>query len=69
MRNWLIDIRQKKGLTQEQVARSSKIQRAYYTMIERGDRRPSTDVAQKIGESLGFDWTIFFTHEGNETTL
>ncbi|MNC80711.1 hypothetical protein D3C75_1336100 [compost metagenome] len=36
-------------------------------MIENGTRRPSVDVAMKIGNVLEFDWTIFFGNKGNET--
>jgi len=61
----LHDIRIRKGLTQEQVADLCGIRRPYYTMIEQGKRRPSVIVAQKIGAVLGFDWTIFFTQDGN----
>ena len=53
-------------MTQEQVAEASGIERSYYTMIERGNRRPSVAIAQKIGNVLGFDWTFFFTDEGND---
>lgn len=67
MRAWLIDIREKQKLTQDQVAESSKIERSYYSMIEGGKRRPSVDVAMKIGHTLGFDWTLFFTKGSNET--
>lgn len=60
MREWLVDIRLKKKLTQEQVAEKSEIERAYYTMIELGKRRPSVETAKKIANVLGIDWTIFF---------
>ncbi len=68
MRVWLMEYRDKKNLTQEQVAEASDVERSYYNMIERGNRRPSVAVAQKIGRVLEFDWTIFFTTEGNEST-
>ena len=68
MRDWLVEIREQKQLTQDQVAESSGIQRAYYTMIERGDRRPSVQVAMNIADTLEFDWTLFFTNQGNVTT-
>ncbi|MUG68667.1 helix-turn-helix domain-containing protein [Paenibacillus campinasensis] len=65
-RTWLIDFREIKGLTQEQVSEMSNIKRPYYSMIETGKRRPSVEVARKIAKILGFDWTIFFTYQGNE---
>lgn len=58
-RTWLIDFREIKGLTQEQVSEMSNIKRPYYSMIETGKRRPSVEVARKIAKILGFDWTIF----------
>lgn len=68
VRKWLIDLREKKGMTQEQVADLANIKRPYYTMIESGKRRPSVEVAQRIASVLKFKWTIFFAQDGNETT-
>lgn len=48
---WLIRQREKNGLTQDQVAKESEIERTYYNMIERGKRRPSVEVAKRIGKS------------------
>jgi len=55
MRKWLVEIREERGLTQEEAANKSDIERSYYNMIERGKRRPSVEVAQKIGFALHFD--------------
>jgi len=60
MRKWLKDIRDSKGLTQEQVAILSGISRSHYTHIEQGTKTPSVNVAKRIAKQLGFDWTIFF---------
>jgi putative transcriptional regulator len=68
MREWLIKQREKNGLTQDQVAKESKIERTYYNMIERGKRRPSVEVAKRIGEVLQFDWTYFFSIKSNKST-
>jgi putative transcriptional regulator len=68
MREWLIRQREKNGLTQEQVAKESEIERTYYNMIERGKRRPSVEVAKRIGNVLQFDWTVFFSTKCNKTT-
>ena len=68
MREWLIRQREKNGLTQDQVAKESEIERTYYNMIERGKRRPSVEVAKRIGKVLQFDWTYFFSIKGNITT-
>lgn len=66
---WLNEYRDKKGLTQEQVADLAKISRPYYTMIEKGKRRPGVNVAKRIANVLNFKWAIFFTQNGNETLL
>jgi putative transcriptional regulator len=66
MRKWLVEIREERGLTQEEAANKSDIERSYYNMIERGKRRPSVEVAQKIGFALHFDWTYFFEDDVTE---
>ena len=52
--------RNKMGATQKEIAYKSGISRVFYTNIETGKRRPSPEVAQKIADVLGFDWTEFF---------
>lgn len=64
-REWLYNQRMDMNLKQYQVAEMAGIKRSYYSMIETGVSTPSTNVAQKLGEILDFDWTIFFTHRGN----
>lgn len=59
-RSWLVNIRMKAGLTQQEVADIVGISRAFYAQIESGSRKPSTDVAKKVAETLKFDWTYFF---------
>lgn len=66
-RGWLKALRMQKGFTQQDVATKAAIERSYYTMIETGQRKPSVIVAKAIGSAMGFDWTIFFEDEGNET--
>lgn len=63
MRKWLIDIRNQKNLTQEEVAKKSNISRSAYSNIELGVRSPSVDMAKKIARTLCFDWTIFFAND------
>lgn len=65
-REWLKHFRDNKNMTQDDVASAAEIERAYYTMIENGTRTPSVEVAKKIGQTLGFSWTIFFDNDGNE---
>jgi transcriptional regulator with XRE-family HTH domain len=59
----LVEIRKKLKLTQQQVAERAGMNRAYYTMIEAGFRRPSPEVAMRIGKALDFDWTRFYEPE------
>ncbi len=58
--------RRKNGLTQDAVASAACIARVTYTNIENGRRRPSPDVAKRIGAVLGFDWTEFFSDDREE---
>ena len=60
MRHWLIEIRNKNMLTQEQVATSCGISRQYYSLIENGERNVPVKTAKKIAGFLGFDWQKFF---------
>jgi putative transcriptional regulator len=71
LREILVQARESKNLTQEQVVELSgaKITRQYYGMIENGERRPSVDVAKQIAPVLGISWTIFFEVHSNEKLL
>lgn len=62
MRAWLKEIREKAGLSQMVVAKKAGISQNYYSSIETGVRgNPlNVDVAKKIAEALGFDWTRFY---------
>lgn len=66
MRTWLKEIRDSKGLTQEQVAILSNISRSHYTHIEQGNKTPSVEVAKRISKALGFDWVIFFNNKSSQ---
>ena len=59
----LKEFRIRKDLTMRQVSEAAGISEGYYCMIENGERRPSVDVAQKLGVLLGFDWTLFYETE------
>ena len=63
MREWLKELRDNRGLTQEEVAVLSDISRSYYTCIEMGTKTPSVEVAKRISRTLKFDWVIFFNNE------
>lgn len=58
--DWLKKMRIEQRLKQEQVAAAAGIERAYYSMIETGKRKPSVTIAQAIATALGFEWTRFF---------
>lgn len=60
-KSWLAALRQEKMANQSEVAYEAKISVSYYSMIESGKRRPSTGVAQRIAQVLGFDWTLFYS--------
>lgn len=59
-REWLINLRRSKQLTQEQVASRSFINRSYYSHIENGQRDPSFIVAENIAKTLNLDPLKFF---------
>lgn len=59
-RNWLIEYRQKKGLSQEKLAELVGITQQAYSQYENGGRRPSVETAKKIAEILEFEWTKFY---------
>lgn len=60
MRDWLVDKRKEKGMTQDEVATDCGISRQYYSFIEKGDRNCPVETAKKIAAVLGFEWTRFF---------
>ena len=60
MRDWLIQIREEKGFTQEEVATKCGISRQYYGFIESGKRNASVIAAKRIASVLNFDWQRFF---------
>jgi len=59
-REWLVKLREKKGATQITLAEIVGITQQQYSFIEKGQRSPSPKTAQKIAETLGFDWKLFF---------
>lgn len=62
MRDWMRELRVKKGYTQAELAKEIGISRCYYTQLETKfmDRTPSTRTAKKIADVLGFSWTEFY---------
>ncbi len=62
-RTWLISCRRQRGLSQFEVSKLIDMSQQGYGAIENGKRRPSPDLAQKIGKVLNFDWTKFYKKE------
>lgn len=59
-------IRKKENLTQKSIADKAGITESFYSLIENGLRRPSTDTAKRIAIALnfnkyGYDWTNFYS--------
>lgn len=65
-RQWLIDLREKKDLTQEQMAVLCETTQMNISHIENGVRRPSPELAQRIAKILKFKWTKFYENEEKE---
>ncbi|WP_252503235.1 helix-turn-helix transcriptional regulator [Sporosarcina sp. Marseille-Q4943] len=61
----LIGRRTELGYSHQQIADEVSISRQFYGMIENGERRPSVEVAKKIGRVMDLDWQIFFESIGN----
>lgn len=59
-REWLRSIRNLQQLSMNDVARAVDITSQFYWYIETGQRRPSPELAKKLGEYLGFDWKLFY---------
>ncbi|WP_018923981.1 helix-turn-helix domain-containing protein [Salsuginibacillus kocurii] len=68
-RDWLIQLRIDKQLTQEQVATKAFINRGYYSQIETGKRNPGLSIAINIAKALDFEPTLFFSEHLNQETL
>lgn len=60
MREWLIAIRKQKGLSQAAVCKAVGIKQPTYWEYEHGKSTPKPTTAKKIGELLGFSWTLFY---------
>lgn len=60
MRTFLKEARNKKGMTQRDVANVAGMNRVVYCELENGKRNPSVKLAKKIAKVLGFNWTKFY---------
>lgn len=63
VREWLIQIREAKGLTQGAVANAAGIAQPSYFEIEKGISTPRPETAMKIAAAIGFHWTRFYEEE------
>jgi transcriptional regulator with XRE-family HTH domain len=52
--------RRKRGLTQDELARLAKIDNKYIGSIERGERAPSFEVAERLSRALKVDYHGLF---------
>lgn len=52
--------RKERKLTQSELGQLCGVAQRTVAAYESGERRPSPEVARKIGEALGFSWTVFF---------
>jgi putative transcriptional regulator len=57
-------LRKEKKLTQAELAQVLGVSQRMVAACEAGERRPSPELAQRIGAELGMDWTEFY----NEAT-
>lgn len=55
----LQEARERKGLTQEQLAFASNLDRTYISLLERGLRNPTLETFFKISQSLDLDPSEF----------
>ena len=55
--------RKAKGLTGEVVCQAVKCSQSTLSLLETGKRRPSVDLAKRLGAVLGFDWILFFADD------
>lgn len=60
MRTKLVELREKKGLTQEEVAAIVGISRSFYGLIETGLRNPTYGLAKKIAQIFNVDAESLF---------
>lgn len=63
MRNWLVAIREERGLSQKSVSEQVEIAQPSYCNIEKGKTRPAVKTAKRIADVLGFDWTRFYEEQ------
>ena len=68
LRNWLKELRDNKGLSQEKCAEMVGITQQMLSFIETGSRRPSVETAKALAEVLDFDWQLFYPKRDTPST-
>ena len=63
VREWLVQARAAKGMSQAAVAKQSGIVQQSYQLIENGVNRPRVETAQRIGAVLDIPWARFYEDE------
>lgn len=56
----LKEVRESKGMTQQELADKCGVIRQTISNIECGLAKPSVPTAQAIGKTLDLDWSLFF---------
>ena len=62
----MVQKRKEKKLTQAELAQQAGCSQCAIAGYELGERRPSVQMAKKIGDLLDIPWTDFFEEEENE---
>lgn len=60
MRQWLIDARKAKAMSQKRMSELVEVAQPTYWAYERGLSRPSPIIAKRIAEVLDIPWWRFF---------
>lgn len=58
--SFLRAVRKERNMTQREVSERAGISQPAYCNIENEERKPSVEMAKRIGAVLGFNWTRFF---------
>lgn len=69
MRQWLKNIRESKGISQQNVAEKVGITRQYYQLIEAGERQQKMDITliAKLSQVLGVSMDQIIDNEMQQT--
>lgn len=66
MRQWLVEKRKERQLSQQETADLIGISRSYYSEIEVGVKTPGGKTAKRIADLFDVDMAIFFEDKGRE---